>query len=398
MSDEPIAKFHLAFVTSAKNSKNSIAILEYIQLEGEDDAFYLPPDAQPISCHDELLKVPIVSTNIKAMTQRGQYQTVKVKLKGAIHDIYLDKDGNVQFKDHFLQQGVPKTKGETPTKQPDTAIKKSLQSITKDIVIQKYSSKTQNAEVWLRSFNKECDRLLIPEVRRAEAMRLFLDRSPLEWFNAQWITNGTDTWQGWEMHFLEAFADKGWNEVWYAINYRWNQGTTYTDYIIKKNCLLIESFSELSEKSRVAIIIVGLPREVRDKIDRNSISTQGKLLSEISKWDSNNTGYNKVRKTNNQNEESEKEKRADMGKKRNPNHKPCSWCERRGYREKYHPEKVCWYNPAHPDYKPPRQNGSNINSNSNGMKGNNSNNEKTIRVANNTELETLFNENINSKN
>jgi len=392
------ARFHIAMVTSPTNPKSSIVVVKSIAIEGEKETYLFPEEAQPIALHKVLLKNPTVAKNAKAMTQRSQNRRVRAELTGELENVYLDGDGNVQFEDYFITEDTSEQSGPTSAKaaieQTTTeGQKKTLQSITKDMVLAKYSNKSQNAEVWLRTFNAECDRLQILQDRRAEAMRLFLDKYPLDWFNTQWTNHHQDTWEIWTHNFLEAFGDNGWNMVWSAINYKHLPGTSIFEYIIKKNSLLVDALPELNEKCRVAIICVGIERETREKIDRNSITTQGKLLSEIVKWD-NPQNNNKSKKSIGQltGDEREKVKEGRNGNGRSSSEKkPCSWCEKRGYMGKYHPEKVCWNNPSNPDY---REKGGN-NRKGTGM---NSGLDKTIRVANNTELEGIFNENVNAKN
>ena len=398
------ARFQLVMVASPTNSKSSIVIVQSIHINGAEEAYLLPPEAQPISLHTELLKNSTVSRTVKAMTQRGQNRRLIVELDGALKEVYLDNDGNLMFGEHFLVEVEPESlKPVAPPRILNSAAsagiqehahdqKKSLQSITKDMVLVKYANKTQNAEVWLRSFNSECDRLGVVKNRKAEAMRLFLEKSPLEWFNAQWTTNYEDTWEDWTQNFLEAFGDKGWNEVWSAINLKHTPGTSMSEYIIKKNSLLIDALPEMNEKCRVAIICVGIDWKVREKIDRNSITTQGKLLSEITKWETPQNSYRHRSKGTSQPVGDGRDGKNENGKGPN-DRKPCRWCEKRGFfKGTNHPEKVCWNNPSHPDY---RERGGNVTKRNTGM---HNNQDKMIRVANNTELEDMLNEKVNSKN
>lgn len=80
----------------------------------------------------------------------------------------------------------------------------------------------------------------------------------------------------------------------------------------------------MSEKNRVALIAVGLPREVREKIDKNFVTTQGRLLSEVTKWESVSGSNGRGRKNVGQTEEGEKDKKNNKSKKsKNPDYKPC---------------------------------------------------------------------------
>jgi len=135
------------------------------------------------------------------MTRRGQFRNLKVTLDPDLAKVYLDEDLNVKFGSFHLQEMV--VGGETAgpsveSKQADEK-KRTLQSITKDMVCEKFGAKgtIQNAKVWLKLFNSECDRLQVKEDQRSEAMRLFMENSPLEWFMAEWkITERILGWNG----------------------------------------------------------------------------------------------------------------------------------------------------------------------------------------------------------
>lgn len=116
-------------------------------------------------------------------------------------------------------------------------------------------------------------------------MQLFLEDTPLEWFTSQWINNSNGSWENWSANFIEAFGDKGWNDIWFSINFKWLLGTSFLECVIKKNRLLVEFRPDMSENNRIVLIAVGLLREVREKVDKNYVTTQGRLLSEITKWE-----------------------------------------------------------------------------------------------------------------
>lgn len=378
------ATFYFAYVSSPTNIKSSVHVVKSIRLDSDSETYYFPPEAQPIILHDALAKVPTVARNIAAMNKRGQFRNLTIKLSDELKKVYVDEEGNVQFRNYFLQSDEPSIIQEQHS-ETETDHRRSLQSVTKDMVLTKYANKNQNADVWLKTFNRECDRLNIIETRRAEAMRLFLEKTPLDWFTSQWITNSDDTWQNWSANFLEAFGDKGWDSIWFSINFRWLSGTSFSEYVIKKNCLLVESLPDMSEKNRVALIAVGLPREVREKIDKNFVTTQGRLLSEVTKWESVSGSNGRGRKNVGQTEEGEKDKKNNKSKKsKNPDYKPCILCEKKGFKDRYHHINECWNNPNGQNYGYKERFG-------------NKNSDKPIKVANNTELEGLFNE-LNQKN
>lgn len=98
------ATFGLTHVSSPTCSQTSITIVWSIQIKGEEDTYVFPIEAQPISLHSQLSKVPAIAKNVTAMTKRGQYRNVIVELKDGLEKIYLDEIGNVQFQEFFMQQ------------------------------------------------------------------------------------------------------------------------------------------------------------------------------------------------------------------------------------------------------------------------------------------------------
>lgn len=208
------------------------------------------------------------------------------------------------------------------------------------------------------------------------------------YINGQWSLRSLDSWKDWSENFLESFADKGWQEITYALDFKYLSGSV-SDYVIKKYCLLVDALPDMNEKMRTAVVVGGMPLSMSSKIDRSFVDSQGKLLSEITKWEvkAGREKRNNSNKTyDNENEKGRRDER-NSGSNNNRKKRACSWCEKRGFREKYHPENICWNNPSHPDYREKL------------VKKNFSiRNNEGIKVSNSTELEQLFSEAVNSKN
>ena len=390
------AEFFFTNVSSPLNPKTNIAVVKSIRLGNDHITYGFPVEVQHIKNHEKLCRIPTVHSNVKAMTQRGQYRLLKIKMDEELQEIYVDDHGNAKFRECFLEAQDPKELAERTKTEAEINRSKPLVTLVKDMVLPKYSSKSKNAAVWIRSLNMECDRLGIMEGRRAEVMRIFMEKTPLEWFDAQWTAHYEDNWGRWTLNFMEAFGDKGWNEVFTASTWKWIPGTTYADYIIKKNSLLIDAIPDMSEKVRVYVTIVGLPREVRDKLEKSEMETLGKLLSEISKWEVSASESNSYRnRGSNRNEEGRRSERNEKrnsnerdrngNKPKNPDYRPCRLCEKKGRRERYHHVNECWFNPSSSNYRPHLD------------KNKDKNTDKMIKVANNTEFQGLFDE-MDSKN
>lgn len=67
----------------------------------------------------------------------------------------------------------------------------------------------------------------------------------------------------------------------FAANYKWLR-RSFSQYTIKKINLLIDVDPKLTEKSRVTIMVIGLPLLMRKKITKKMVDTQKKLVAELS--------------------------------------------------------------------------------------------------------------------
>ncbi len=184
------------------------------------------------------------------------------------------------------------------------------------------------------------------------------------------------SWEDWADAFLHTFADRGWTEVCNAFSFKYLTGS-YADYAIRKLKLIVDADPELTEKSRVLQIVIGLPAHIREKINRKRVDTFCKLVTELNQF------------------ESVKPFVSDSSSKPRPEtsrtfvtsrYKPCSICEGLGRPNMYHPERLCYNNKSK----------NNTNANKNNEKPGE---KKSIRIANNTEMEEqLNNEVLNQKN
>lgn len=377
--------------------KTSILVVDWIQLIGDEYRYYFPPEARPIGVHTVLKANTTIANHVKKLTKRGQSRTVKLKFDEALQEEYTDDGGNVEFQGYYLREVredelqkpvqapiLPPTENPANPTEPK---KKSLQSITKDMICTKFTAKNQNAQSWLQGFCAECDRLTISRDQRKEALRLFLEKSPADWYMARWRSAMHDSWEQWEASFIESFSEQGWSEISYAIYYKWMSPSTYSEYVIKKNALIIEALPEIPECSRMALVAVGLPNYVKERLKKKNVLTQENMLTEVSQYETS-ARRNGSNKSDSRENASEKRKGERNGKQRNPDYKPCTFCEKKGFKDRYHHPMACWNNPASSEYKGPRSN-----NNKNSQNG-----DRNIKMVNNSELEELFNDEIKSKN
>lgn len=173
---------------------------------------------------------------------RGQYRRVLITLSEDLKKLYFDNEGNPVFQEWLLEEESSSEDDTSRSKNEVSEKKRSLQSVTKDMVVEKFTGIQQNAGVWLRVFVNKCNRVKVETDQRVEALCLFHEGSPSEWFQANWKLAKKDTnWENWSSKFLEAFNEKGWSEIWYANNYKWQSGATFSEYAIKKKNLLIDA-------------------------------------------------------------------------------------------------------------------------------------------------------------
>jgi len=272
------ATFH--FSMDAVNTKTNAIRVHTIQLEGSKETFQFPSDMQAREQHPELFATEIVKNVTKSMKTRGQYRNIKISLVKELKDIYLDEEENVCFKDQYLDEVRGNILTETTSHQAPSS-EKSLRTIVKDMVMEKFLGKNQDAKSFLVLFERECKRFKIEEPRFAEILKLFLEGPAMDWFLAGLKSHGLDLpWELWKESFLETFSERGWAEISYAYNFRYINGPLL-DYALRKRNLLLDTDLDLSEKSQTNFIVLGLPLHVRSRINKKDINSMNGLMSTI---------------------------------------------------------------------------------------------------------------------
>ncbi len=359
------------------DGKSTVVNIKSIQLYDREEIFAFPQNKQCQKEHTKLIENTIIRNGIKSITKRGQYRNLVITLTPELEKIYLDEEKNVCFNGDYLDEVPSLNKPTVPEKNIENSKPRSLASLTKDIVLDKFTGQKQNAKSWLTTFSRECVRMNIENEKKVDALRLFLEGVPTEWYSTTRKLILTENWGDWEKSFLESFSEKGWSEAVYAYNFRY-RGGSLAEYAIKKHNVLVEADPDLTERSRVTHIAVGLPPNIREKLSRNEISTYGKLMVELNQLESSVNQFKNAKTTPGQYEKAEgTEKR-----------KPCSICEKLNKPGRYHPERECRF-----------KNSQNVRNKTYGVTlSGGLNPDKNIKLANNTELETTFNEQINTKN
>ena len=66
------------------------------------------------------------------------------------------------------------------------------------------------------------------------------------------------------------------------------------DYAIKKEKFLIEADPEMPEKTKINHMVIGLPINIQNELDKHEIKETNYLLSLVQKYDSENSVINKI--------------------------------------------------------------------------------------------------------
>ena len=108
-------------------------------------------------------------------------------------------------------------------------------------------------------------------------MRKYLGKTAKRWYQTNLLKAGGHNWEDWKEAFLKAFKNKGWPAIQYAYNFKY-LSDSFVEYAIEKERLILEVQREMDEEVRIHLIVIGLPIEVQDKIERENIQTTNDLI------------------------------------------------------------------------------------------------------------------------
>jgi hypothetical protein len=410
-------KARFMFVNEASaDGKSNVTRLRMFQLEDQDEVYAFPIASRDLQYHEELMKNPTARNAKKVLSTCNRYQRRNplITLSEELREVYLDAEGNPAFRGDLLEEISEPQKEVKPVVETETIIqkpltkervKKSLSSIVKDAVIEKFNGRNFNASTWITTMETECERLEIPENRYCEVIRLFVEGSATDWYQANQIVVGTSSWQTWRTSFLNAFANKGWQNVCNAIYFRFGNGSV-TDYALKKLNLLVDMDPKISENLKVCMIVSGLPAAVRERLDRDEIDSVNKLFCKLNLLDRAQRQYGPNNNNNNNNGNSNNSYKGMSNRYNNNNFNrggqqkrtTCTYCEKKGFPGRLHPEVECRIK-VYDNLK----NGTLPNNNQNSSyayaaKTSTTSNFKPTKLVNTTELEELIANESNQKN
>ena len=163
-------------------------------------------------------------------------------------------------------------------------------------MIEKFNGENINVSVWINLFVQECNRVGIAQNKYAEILRLFLEKSALDWYNVFVKQNSLLNWEAWNNAFIDNLSTQSWIDIAYAYNFTFYSGSLL-EHALKKRRLLLEVDDSLSINTQINMIVISLPNFIQNKLDRKSIINIENLMSKLKQfcktYDSKNDNVNK---------------------------------------------------------------------------------------------------------
>ncbi|ESN94358.1 hypothetical protein HELRODRAFT_164187 [Helobdella robusta] len=286
-------------VLPASDGKSNIYCVTSITTRDEK-VFAIPEELQSASFHKELIKTAAYNKIKNSLKKRHQTRKIWITMTNELSNVYIDEDGNLQFGDQYLEEIEQKKASGNLVKNTDSLEKlftkfiessqdlkkQNLKYIAEKFIIERFTSKNTNPSQWIDVFEKECLRFDITEdEKKIEILRLFMDKSCADWYSSMIIKLTLNSeWSIWKNKFCESFANQGWNQVTYALLFKYKDGSL-VDYAIKKEKLLLDMRTSIDTGTLVDLIAAGLPGFVLEKINRQSMEDTVDLFNEVRKYE-----------------------------------------------------------------------------------------------------------------
>lgn len=342
-------RFGFEVLPSSDGKSNTICITS---IETSDAKVYaIPEECQSVSNHTELIKTPAYAKVKNSMKKRYQNRKIWITMTEELRKTYIDEDDNLQFGNQYLEE-VDQEKTTTTTAQISEASvleklfekmaeniqetkEQSLKHIAEKFVLEKFTTRNSNANQWIETFEKECQRFNITkDVKKIEILRLFMDKSCLDWYSSMMIKLTMDSeWSLWKNKFCASFINRGWNHITYALSFKYKDGSL-VDYALKKEKLLLDMRNTIDTGTLIDLIAAGLPEFILNRIDREILKDTVDLFNEVRKCEhmmnkKKNLVYKKYGSHTSIN--------------RNEDRSPCKICEKLNKGTRYHPDSACWF-------------------------------------------------------
>ena len=146
-----------------------------------------------------------------------------------------------------------------------------------------------------------------------------------------------NTWSRWSKSFLRVFSKIGWSKVRYAFAFKYLSGTLL-DYALKKERLILEIERKMTEASRINLIVMGLPVDIQDKLNREEITNTDELMRNLRKLE------HRVIPKNKDSDEKKAHRENKFIVRNSINKGPCRICASLNFPGRFHPEEKCCCN------------------------------------------------------
>lgn len=356
---------HIVVKENVKNPQELLLCVESIRRSDDSVLYGIPPKVQPEQFHPELFSLPQVHNAVKNLSKKGHFRNLRITLKEPVKNLYMDVDSNFVFQGQYLDESesevfdakadhmsaekdfktelldLLRSLKTEDKKTSDTPPEQKLGAVEENFSIEKFNGK-QKAKTWLDNFEAECVRHQISdEALKVKCLKLFMTDGALDWYQANAIKIFRDAWAPWAESFVKVFSEKGWSKLRDACGYKFMVGSM-VEYALKKERLLLEAESTMSELSRVGLIVLGLPIHVQEKLDRERILGTDDLLNKLGQYDFGT----RPRKPSNEGDARNTEKKPPGRKsysdvERSSEKKPCPICESINYPGRFHAPEKC---------------------------------------------------------
>ncbi len=368
-------QFHLVVAASADN-KTNITLICRVRFTDSSSWFGFPAELQLLSAHGDLVKVPVLKSAVASLKTRGSFRNVNITLPSEIYALYVDPDENFIFGDHVLGEvdvvtRLPSSESSSPA--IDTMVscleklsspkEESLKEILRHILLEKFNPKNRNVESWCNRFEKELIRFKLEGRRQIEVLKSCLDPSLNNWFIVtQENLPSHAEWLSWREELVSNFGDSSFRPVCSAIGYKYIGGS-YVDYAINKEKLLIEVNRGFTRSVILDLIVYGLPSRIVKSLNKNNITSLQILKEKLKKYEGEEKFFNDKVKSNkdkssspssfrrfNNDSTNKSSNNVNSGRKSFSNNsnnfnnvKPCSFCAKKGFPNRFHLESNCWF-------------------------------------------------------
>lgn len=349
------------FFLARKTQTRATAIIIAVKISSVDRQWYkIPVELQPYEKHEELMKTPSAKGIIPTIEGPRVFH---VLARDNILVEYLDEEENFRFKDKYL---VPDTKNELNVflgNNPDDEDKRRLEKkidemekqlqavqtkknhwklrdIEKKLIIEKFKGK-QGPEDWLERFENECERNEINDGETTiEALFYFVEDAAKDWYMVARKQLKDLPWIKWKEAMINNFENRTWQSAKTAFGYRYLKGT-YTEYAFRKQRMCIEECPDVTESALIILIIMGLPTNITNRIDRSNIKSMSDLTKKLAGFPSENLTEKDNEKDKNKLFKPFQGSR--FNQKQNEPNRECTICAKAGFAGRLHKESNCWH-------------------------------------------------------